>query len=250
MKAAIFALTAFLALGCSSTQSPDTQPDPETQLPSVESPKELPRSVHWMRNSAEYRALVRQTYTVATYELRKAVADKEPGTWAVALDADETVISNSLYEKELRNEGKENNSENWSAWVARREAEPLPGAIEFLRLIKDLGGYVAIVTNRSANDCPDTELNFQAYDLPYDVMLCKTDDGEKEPRWKAVQDGTAAKEIPPVEIVMWIGDNIKDFPDHDQALRFGGHSMFTDYGTRYFIMPNPMYGSWQVNPHD
>lgn len=249
-KAPAIVLSLFLVLGCSSNESPDTQPDPETALPQVEASDELPRSVHWMRNSAEYRAVLRQTYSVAGHELRQAVETKQPGTWAVALDADETVISNSLYEKELRNSGRENNSENWHAWVIRQEAPPLPGAIEFLHLIRDLGGYIAIVTNRSAVDCPDTELNFQAFEIPYDVMLCKTDDGEKEPRWEMVEKGTASESMPPVEIVMWLGDNIKDFPNHDQTLRFGEQSLYVDYGTRYFIMPNPMYGSWQVNPHD
>ncbi len=248
MKAILSVVVLLAVCGCAGSGTPE--PDTSSELPAVESPDELPRSVHWIRNSAEYGAIVRQTYAIAASELHKAVADKEPGTWAVALDADETVISNSLYEKELRASGKQNNSENWHAWVKRQEAPPLPGAKNFLNLIKELGGYVAIVTNRSTIDCPDTQANFEKFEIPFDVMLCKAQDGEKEPRWEMVEGGSASIDMPPVEIVMWFGDNIKDFPNHDQNLRFGSDSLFVDYGTRYFIMPNPMYGSWQVNDHD
>ena len=248
MKALLVLLVAVTLAGCSSSKPPE--PDPGTELPALESSLELPRSVHWMRNSAEYQAILRQTYFVAASELRRIVDDKESGSWAVALDADETVISNTLYEKDLRSSGQQNTSENWGAWVARQEATPISGAIEFLALVKELGGYIAIVTNRSDTDCPDTRDNFRKFDIPFDVMLCKVDDGEKEPRWEMVEKGTASSNIPPVEIVMWIGDNIKDFPDHGQELRFGAETLFADFGTRYFVLPNPMYGSWQANEHN
>ena len=236
------------SLACSGSSAPVAAPKSDVPVP--EAAVELPRSVHWMRNSAEYRAILLQTYAMATEELRAMVGDRERGSWAVALDADETVISNALYERELTLAGRKSDPASWRAWVARQEAEPLPGAKTFLQTVEGLGGYIAIVTNRSATDCPDTEANFRNLDLPFDVMLCKENDGEKEPRWESVENGTASDQLPPVEIVMWIGDNIKDFPDHDQSLRHGDASQYSDFGTRYFIMPNPMYGSWQSNDHD
>jgi len=42
-----------------------------------------------------------------------------------------------------------------------------------------------------------------------------------------------------------VGDNILDFPALSQAIRPKGESAFTDFGTRFFMLPNPMYGSWQ-----
>lgn len=243
----LVAAVAFVA-GCSGSTAPQSPSPSEPE--SNEAELNLPRSVHWMRNSAEYQAVLRQTYALAAAELQRAVAGREEGTWAVALDADETVISNSLYEKELTEAGKRTDSASWRAWVARREAAPLPGAADFIRQVEELGGRVAIVTNRSVGDCPDTMANFERYDIPFDVMLCKGEDGEKEPRWRMVADGSAAEGLPPLEIVMWIGDNIQDFPDLDQSLRFAGDEDFPEFGRRYFIVPNPMYGSWQANPHD
>ena len=72
-----------------------------------------------MRSSAEYKALVRQTYNVASGRLREDAASREEGTWAIAVDADETIIDNSLYERELTLAGQESTPELWDSWVAR-----------------------------------------------------------------------------------------------------------------------------------
>jgi 5'-nucleotidase (lipoprotein e(P4) family) len=203
-----------------------------------------------MRNSAEFQAIILQTYSLAGQELRKRVEGKAPGTWAVALDADETLISNMDYEKELVRLGRESTDELWVAWVAKHAAEPLPGALEFLDLVQKLGGRIAVVTNRKDRDCPDTRANLEAFEIPFDVLLCRTDVREKEPRWAKIENGTATEGIPPVEIVMWLGDNINDFPGMSQESRFSSPEAFDDYGTRFFVFPNPSYGSWQANPFD
>jgi 5'-nucleotidase (lipoprotein e(P4) family) len=203
-----------------------------------------------MRNSAEFQAIVLQTYSLAGQELRKRVEGKAPGTWAVALDADETLISNLDYEKELVRLGRESTDELWVAWVAKQAAEPLPGALEFLGLVQELGGHIAVVTNRKERDCPDTRANLEAFEIPFDVLLCRTDDREKEPRWARIENGTATEGIPAVEIVMWLGDNINDFPGMTQESRFSSPEAFEEYGTRFFVFPNPSYGSWQANPFD
>ena len=49
----------------------------------------------------------------------------------------------------------------------------------------------------------------------------------------------------PLEIVAFVGDNIQDFPSLTQATRQQGEAAFSDFGVRYFMLPNPMYGSWQ-----
>lgn len=211
---------------------------------------QIARSAHWMASSAEYQALVRQTFTLAGKRLQEVVVDRQPGSWAVAVDADETVISNIGYEKELTRLGLESNDELWDAWVARRAAPPLPGAIGFLERVHELGGYVAVVTNRSQEHCADTEANFRAFDIPFDVILCRGENRQKEPRWEMIRQGTASAQLPPLEIAMWIGDNIRDFPSLDQGLRFAERQDFADFGNVYFLMPNPLYGSWEDNPRD
>jgi len=208
---------------------------------------ELSRDVHWVRNSAEYRAAVLSTYAQATRRLEELVEGREAGNWAVALDADETVISNSLYQKELTDAGVPHSRKRWNTWVERHEAPALPGARAFLERVHALGGKIAIVTNRAQSNCGHTEENFRSQKLPFDVMLCRKISGEKESRWKHVEQGTTRAELPPLTILLWLGDNIRDFPGWTQKKRFDGEDAYADFGRKYFILPNPMYGSWVDN---
>lgn len=236
--------------GCSVwSRSDNTAPAPVPAQATAEVPA-LPRSVLWVRNSAEHEAIYVQTYRLAEWVLEAQVAELKIGSWAVALDADETVIDNSLYEKELAYSGATMTEKSWDAWVERREATILPGVMGFMKRVKELGGRVAIVTNRRQHHCEATRDVMRDLNVPFDVVLCRGEDGEKEKRWDSVEGGSALPGLPPLRIVMWIGDNIKDFPELDQSSRFGGAAAFADFGTRFFILPNPNYGSWEDNPEE
>ena len=244
MKNLRFAPILLLLTGCATGGGSPT----ETAPPPEPEPQELDRAAHWLRNSAEYEALVFQAFNIASERVRKEAAGRQRGTWAVAVDADETIIDNSDYEKELTEAGIDTTDELWDGWVARRAAPPLPGAVEFLELVQSLGGRVAVVTNRIEEHCPDTRANFRAFDIPFDIMLCRTDSRRKEPRWQRIEAGTASPDLPPLEIVLWMGDNIQDFPDLDQGFRRIPGSAAGDFGDRFIAMPNPIYGSWTGNP--
>ncbi len=163
------------------------------------------------------------------------------------LDADETVISNVTYQLERARAGLPYSTESWSAWVRRREATPLPGAAAFLARVRALGGRIAIVTNRLQSDCADTEAVFKAHALAYDAMLCRPNDGpsDKNPRFDAVAAGRTPAGAPRVDVVAFVGDNILDFPGLSQAVKAQGDPAFLEFGVRFFLIPNPMYGSWQ-----
>ena len=79
------------------------------------------------------------------------------------------------------------------------------------------------------------------------MVLCETDTGEKEPRFRMVEEGTASDTLPPLRIIAWVGDNIGDFPGLDQEARDAVLGTFQLFGDRYFMLPNPMYGSWMGN---
>ncbi len=208
---------------------------------------EAPAAIRWARVSAEHRALFLEVYRMARGQVEREAAGRAPGSWAVVLDADETVIDNSEYQLERARLGKPFDPASWRAWTARREAEPLPGAAGFLRRVHELGGRIAIVTNRDQAECPDTEAVFRAHALVYDLMLCKPENGpsDKNPRFEAVARGTAG--LPPLEILAWVGDNVLDFPGQSQAIRNRGDEAFADFGRRFFLLPNAMYGSWERN---
>jgi 5'-nucleotidase (lipoprotein e(P4) family) len=228
-----FVLTLALTASCRSASPTATPraPAPPPPAPAAQAPGVAfrpPAAIRWSRDSAAARAA---------------------GSWAVVLDADETVLDNSLYMLERAQAGVPFNTESWRAWCTRREATPLPGAAAFLSRVRALGGRIAIVTNRTMAECPDTEAVFLAQGLAYDVMLCKPDGGpsDKTPRFEAVTHGTTSAGLPPLEIVAFIGDNILDFPGQSQAIRGQGDEAFAAFGARFFVLPNPMYGSWERN---
>ena len=237
-----FSFVALLVFTCSCASTP--APVPRT-TPLPEPP--APEAIRWVRDSAEYYAALFQVYRLATTRVEQAVAKRPAGSWGVILDADETVLNNSLYQLERSKLGLGFSPESWNAWVKRREATALPGAAAFLARVRALGGKIAIVTNRLGSECDDTSAVFDTLKLAYDAMLCRPDGtpSDKNPRFAAVADGQTAASSTPLAIVAVIGDNILDFPGFTQKTKEQGAPAFSDFGVRYFLVPNPMYGSWQ-----
>lgn len=204
----------------------------------------LPNDIRWVRGSAEYAGLTRQVFRSAAERLPRLTEGLRRGTWAVILDADETVLDNSEYQRRLAESGATYSDSTWALWVMEKAAPPVPGAPQFTQRVRELGGRVVIVTNRADTLCAQTRQNLQAVDVPADLVLCKPPGGSnKNPRFRSVQAGTAAPGIPPLTVVEWIGDNILDFPDLTQSARQNA-SRLAEFGVRYFLLPNPMYGSW------
>ena len=227
--------------------SPDGPDAPPPEAPSAENAPDRHREVHWVRTAAEYRALTLQTYRMAWEAVSRYGNYREPGTWAVIMDADETVLDNSEFERRIAEAGLDFEEWMWDDWVMEEDAGLIPGAAEFIENVRELGGRIAVVTNRDQRLCPATERNLRALGVVPAVVLCETETGEKEPRFERVQNGTASDTLPPLEVVAWIGDNIGDFPGLDQAIRTGPADAYALFGVRYFVLPNPMYGSWMSN---
>jgi 5'-nucleotidase (lipoprotein e(P4) family) len=209
-----------------------------------------PNDVHWVRSAAEYRAVFLQTYSHATARVRELAVGRTAGTWAVILDADETVLDNSEYQRRIHLRGERFHVSTWNAWVREAAADSLPGAAGFIRTVRDLGGRVAIVTNRDDEICEPTRENLRRLGIAVDVVLCQAP-GEvgKIGRFDAVAQGTTGAALPPLDVIAWVGDNIHDFPGATQQLRDAAPAAFDAFGRTWFILPNPMYGSWERNPH-
>jgi 5'-nucleotidase (lipoprotein e(P4) family) len=237
----IASLTFFVGVAACSparTTTGATAPAPVT----VDS---LPNDVKWVRASAEYRALTRQAYALAGERLPELTRGLSAQRWAVILDSDETTLDNSEYQRRLAVARAPFDPKSWTAWVNERAAVAVAGAPEFTRLVHSLGGRVVIVTNRSMAECDATRANLQAVGVEADLVLCQPPgEGNKNLRFERVQSGTAAPGVPALTVVEWLGDNIQDFPSLTQAARTDS-STLGQFGRRYFILPNPMYGSWE-----
>ena len=230
-----------------TTPAPPPAASPAPAVPGAQpaSAATPPNDIKWVQRSAEYYAAALQTYRDATVRVEQQAATRKAGTWAAILDADETVISNLQYQIERIGQGY--SAESWAAWVHRKEATPLPGAAAFLGRVRQLGGRIAIVTNRLESECEDTRAVFRTHQLPFDAMLCRPDKApsDKNPRFESVVMGKTPAGQAPLDVVAFVGDNILDFPGLTQAIRQGGDAAFSDFGVRFFLVPNPMYGSWE-----
>ena len=212
-------------------------------------PTAVPPAIHWYRTSAEQRALYLQAYGAATAHVREAAEHHAGEAWGVILDADETVLDNSTYQLRRARLGLGYSPESWNEWVREEAAPALPGAADFIREVHRLGGRVAIVTNRDEVVCGETRSNLAAVGVEADVVLCRQPGPSgKEGRFRAVQEGTTPAGLPPLRVVAWVGDNIQDFPGGTQALRDGPADGLAEVGRHWFVLPNPMYGSWESNP--
>ena len=242
LTVAIVVAALLTGASCRSTTPPVRTPQPT----SAAAPS-LPDSIRWVRDGAEYRAATLQAYRAAGTSVATLAQGRQQGSWAVVLDADETIISNLQYQIERAQAGLGFTTETWHAWVARRESTPIPGASLFLSRVRELGGRIAIVTNRLESECADTEAVFKTHRLTYDMMLCRQDGGpsDKNPRFAAVAAGTTKAGGPPLVVVAFLGDNILDFPNLSQAAAKKADTALDAFGVKYFMLPNPMYGSWQ-----
>jgi 5'-nucleotidase (lipoprotein e(P4) family) len=207
-----------------------------------------PNDIKWSRVSAEHRAIYMETYRSAADQLVSLATGRAQGSWGVILDADETVLDNSEYEVGRIPFGETFDAKSWTAWVMEGRAPALPGSVAFTDRVHELGGKVVIVTNRDDAECAITRSNLEKVAVQADLVLCKTDADDKNPRFDAVQNGSASAGFPAIAVLEWIGDNVQDFPHLTQAIRNEADSSFSKFGRVFFALPNVMYGSWQANP--
>jgi 5'-nucleotidase (lipoprotein e(P4) family) len=203
--------------------------------------------LRWVRRSAEYRALAHQTYAAAIQHVRDTVSTLPEGPWGVIMDADETVMDNSDYQLRRAVLDSAYTVESWADWVNEAAADAVPGAQAFAREVHAMGGHLVIVTNRDDERCDPTRANLDRLGIAPDLVLCQLPgESEKNLRFQRVLQGTASPTLPALKVVAWIGDNIQDFPDLTQGIR-GDPAAYSPFGHLYFVLPNPMYGSWERN---
>jgi len=239
------------------------------------------RATLWVRNSAEFRAASEIIYRGALAALERGLADAswsaEPAQTgdfpalppAIVMDIDDTVLDNSEPQARmiLKDTCLGEFAAEWDAWVAERAAPAVPGAASFIRAaraMKDPQGRpvrVFFITNREcsrrAGDdaaCPQQEdtlanlraLGLDAPTLAEDLML-----KSEKPGWPSEKLARRLEVARDYRIVLNVGDDFGDFlPDvrrQDVPQRERARCANRErWGTHWFVVPNPMYGSWQA----
>jgi 5'-nucleotidase (lipoprotein e(P4) family) len=241
-----------MALICSLTASaqtaaPATQHQADTEYQAG--------AILWTQTSGEERALAFQAFTLARMMLDRDLRMNRRNRMkrAVVVDVDETVLDNSRYQATQLKNRQGYDAQSWTQWVNRAEATAVPGAVEFLRYAASRGVRVFYITNRKLAEKEGTTANLKKLGFPGvsdETLLVRTDaaGSSKEPRRQAV----SAK----YRIVLLMGDNLNDFSEvFEQSKTVESRLAAVEknqaqFGTRFIVLPNPMYGDWENSLYD
>jgi len=274
MKLTLLALAAFATLSCTCA-TPHPQPPvvapalPEAVAPPCNAGVSILNASLWVESSAEYRAAALQTFSAARRALDQALADT---SWvgaeeetandpsqppAIILDLDETVLDNSGAETRFIRAGVTYDVKMWKQWVSESAAPAIPGAAELLAYAKSRGVTPFYITNRDLdathpelNEEPGTRANLEKLGFPLDpavdTLLMRGKNGfttsDKSPR-RAFVAGS-------YRVLLLLGDDLNDFTNAIGKTAAEREQMIGRtadwWGTRWFILPNPMYGSFEA----
>ncbi|MEC3908623.1 5'-nucleotidase, lipoprotein e(P4) family [Tamlana sp. 2201CG12-4] len=206
------------------------------------------QSVLWQQISSEYRALTYQAYNLAKLQLDDFTSKKGDGfqkPLAIITDIDETVLNNSPFLGKLIELKEEFSKERWAEWGKLIEAKSIPGACEFFTYAHSRGVEVFYISNRYESQLGETIKNLEKVGFPNadrEHVLLKTDSGEKGSRRKKVQETH--------NVIMLLGDNLSDFLEVFEVNSTSTRNQHTDslktqFGKKFIVLPNPMYGDWE-----
>ena len=199
----------------------------------------------WMQTSVEFRLIAGQTWRAALGQLDRAI--KTPG-WdalpredrpagsalqglppAVILDVDETVLDNTPYQVRLVRTGTGFDDAAWNIWLNEQSARPVPGALEFARAANARGVTVFYISNRNASAAESTIANLSKIGFPIVDASQFLGRGHR--------------------VLMQVGDQLGDLVSIASNTAQGREQAVRPYlgwvGERWFVLPNPAYGSWE-----
>lgn len=206
---------------------------------------ELLYATLYHQHAAERDALAYQAFNWA----RKIVQEDSkrmgnPRKTAIIIDIDETLLDNSPYQADGINKGYQY-PEGWEEWMNLASCEPIPGALEFVLYAESSGCEVFYVTNRKERYRQPTLENLNNLGFPFaddKHLVMRTTSASKEERRNEIAEQ--------YYILMLIGDNLEDFSMVFEGLNADERksvvdSLRNEFGFRYIVLPNAMYGSWE-----
>lgn len=261
------ALATFTLLaGCAATPPhPATAPAAAAAATSATANDNL-NAVVWAQTAIEHDLIYIQTFRNAQSRLLTALRDpqwdalaKEDRTMpiaglppAVVLDIDETVLDNSPYQARLVKSGGQYDEASWAAWCKEERARAMPGALAFTRYAAEHGIAVIYLSNRAQDLDTATLANLRQLGFPVSGPEAFLGLGTVLPGCEQVgtEKGCRRQLVSrKYRVLMQFGDQLGDFVDVVANTEAGRKQAITGYmdwvGTRWFVLPNPTYGSWE-----
>jgi 5'-nucleotidase (lipoprotein e(P4) family) len=255
-------MTAIFALHGCATNAPS--PRPPTGEAQASSDARLD-AVLWQTTSAEYRVLAQSIYATARLHLDRALADRQ---WtalptqkenfqnlppAVIMDVDETVIDTGKFQSQLVKNHARFSSAPWRDWLNRNEPAAVPGAVEFISFAQSRGVTVFFVTNREHATKPITRVNLATIGVKLPDQVDTVLTRNERPDWSSDKTSRQTFIARSHRVLMLFGDDLADFiSDYRGApqTRMREALKHDEWGSKWFMLPNPMYGSWEGSLYD
>jgi len=221
----------------------------------------------WMQSSVEYAGVTMGAYQLATVMLDRALADKnwtavpdEQGADfadkppAVILDVDETVLDNSKYQAWMVMGDRSFHPKTWGEFVNSVDSTPIPGSLAFTKYADSKGVKVFYVSNRTGELEEATRKNLEKFGYPMggnvDTVLLKAEIPEWDSSKKSPRRLHVARDY---RVLLVLGDNFGDFVDaykgNLEVRRALMDKTSAMWGTKWIVLPNPSYGSWESAPY-
>lgn len=247
-------LSALIFTACGSTQTATKK----AELPA----NPTTQATLWVQNSAEYKALTTQAYGTALRNLSlpledsfwtASVTQEETKSYmnlppAIILDIDETVLDNSPFQARMIKQGKTFNIEDWNAWCNEATADAIPGAVDFTQYAAEQGIAIFYITNRDYEVEEATRKNLIEKGFPVSNSTDNIMTNGEEPGWNSSKIQRRKQVEENYRVILVFGDDLNDFvpakdmSQNDRADMIDEYSLY--FGKKWFMLPNPVYGSW------
>ena len=237
-------LAALVLLGTSACSTLRQQPATEARPGRYD---HMMNATIWYQRAPETRALYHQAFNIARAQLPALIAQGDNRPKAVIVDIDETMLSNAPFEAQEILEGRDYSDAFWRDWTQQARAQATPGAVEFSRFCEAQGVQVFYITNRAQEEHANTLRNLQAQGFAFaraENLLLREETSSKKDR----RDKVAER----FEVLLLLGDNLNDFADVFEARGDDWGAELVEryrheFGKRFIILPNPMYGEWEYS---
>jgi acid phosphatase len=219
----------------------------------------------WVQTAAEYEAAALQAYGTAARSLDRALADS---TWTAALeqsgayaqlppaiivDVDETVLDNSPFEARMAKAGLIYDDPAFDVWVRSAEADPVPGALEFLTEAARRGVTIFYISGRRQAWEAATRANLQRRGFPLDPSIDVVPAPGEQPDWTGDKTSRRAWVASQYRVLFLFGDDFNDFVNARVPLGQQAELLRQNrdrWGRVWFVIPNPIYGTWERALYD
>jgi len=202
--------------------------------------------LRYQQQSAEIKALQRQSYALATLRLKQVLADSNPpDNPAIMTDLDETAIDNTpLLVRDALACHDYTSWDTWSSWEQHGSPQAIPGALAFFKYADEQGVSIYYVSGRYKKNKADTMATLKKLGFPQvedgHVLLDFEGPPKQVYREQIAEDHT---------IVLQLGDSLPDLSNvfyhaslkqqREQVKKNAAH-----FGKDWIVMPNATYGSW------